>query len=448
MVFTIYCCGTGSSSFDAYGAMDRPEDEWDKKPKEYEALWQSAQNGDKEARTKLTGIWETRRQTVGLRKTYFQGEIVSTLAKNNTGKEYADWILVDGPGSGNHQNKMLWAKPGNYSETRGQVSGAGVDENVRHAVAVLKNVPDESLYEMALFWDEETNDIVERRVRIGTHGLDKKGKQNTSLSSITPELLQRQIIKMKRGRAIPDKVNLIGWSRGAVTCIMIANAIAADPDLKHVQVRIFAVDPVPGGTNQEIYGSMTKLPKCVTTYFGVYARDEVSRGFSPVIPKVTKYTSVTLLAMPGMHATVAGNSYLDKKAQVQSAHNTQGPGRITRYWAEECLIGWGTKMQRTAYYTDRQLCDMYDEMLRNDSEFGKMRGYSYTGMKQGALTTMRQVYVEGSGTFSNYWSFNDISTRVDDLNMMKQLKHKTFVNWHHEAVFKRAHKTSWRKLNR
>src|SRR5262245_46003588 len=44
--------------------------------------------------------------------------------------------------------------------------------------------------------------------------------------------------------------NLVGWSRGAVTCIAIANAMQHTEFAEHgVRVNIFAYDPVPGGLN-------------------------------------------------------------------------------------------------------------------------------------------------------------------------------------------------------
>lgn len=444
MVFTIYCCGTCSNSFDAHGDMERPADEWDGKPNAYEALWKAANGGDAQAKDRLRQILATRRRTVGLRNTFFEGEIVSTLAKNNTGSEYADWVLIDGPGSGNYQSKMLWTEPGDYSDTRGIATGAGMDENVRHALAILKNKIDPSL--KTPLEDPMMGEIAPAPIE--RHGRNLGRDQRSSLARITPQALQKEIIRRRRPRRIPDQVNLIGWSRGAVTCIMIANAMAEDDQLRHVKVRIFAVDPVPGGVNQQVYSSMTRLPGSVKEYFGVYARDEVSRGFSPVIPKTNSSTQVTLLPMPGMHASVAGNSFLDKNAREDSPFNLQGPGRITRYWAERCLGRWGTPLKRTAVYSDDQLCNMYDEMVRNDPEFRKMQNFSYTRTRQGYRDTYRQVYIEGTGWMSNYWKFEELGGYNEDLKMMEQLKHRQFVNWHHMAVYKRAHRSAWRKLNR
>ncbi|HGJ5881835.1 hypothetical protein [Arsenophonus sp.] len=36
------------------------------------------------------------------------------LASNNLGREFAEWIIIDGPGSGNLQQDELWVKDGGY----------------------------------------------------------------------------------------------------------------------------------------------------------------------------------------------------------------------------------------------------------------------------------------------------------------------------------------------
>jgi hypothetical protein len=49
-------------------------------------------------------------------------------------------------------------------------------------------------------------------------------------------------------------VNLCGWSRGAVTCIRIANALRKDLVTDHITCNIFAVDPVAGAGNSKTSG--------------------------------------------------------------------------------------------------------------------------------------------------------------------------------------------------
>ncbi|MGH8257451.1 MAG: hypothetical protein ACRET0_14695, partial [Steroidobacteraceae bacterium] len=68
---------------------------------------------------------------------YHCGELVSTLARNAAGMEFVDWIILDGPGSGNHQEDEKFVTPGNYSTARGIAFGSGWEENVAHAVAMI-----------------------------------------------------------------------------------------------------------------------------------------------------------------------------------------------------------------------------------------------------------------------------------------------------------------------
>jgi hypothetical protein len=440
MLLTIYCCGTCSNSFDAFGDMERPADEWDKQPKEFEELTKKAMAGDAEAKAKWESILQSRRGQTKLRHTYFEGEIVSTLAKNDLGREYGDWILIDGPGSGNYQDKMLWAKPGNYSAARGVATGAGMDEAVRHALAVLKGEMDPSLYERTVEIDE-LGLVRESPAEIELHGLDKiTGKPTSALAAVTPQMLQQQIGKMTRVQSTYDRVNLIGWSRGAVTCFMVANAIQdalADGSLPKIEVRIFAVDPVPGGINEVVYSAMTQLPSCVKHYFGVYARDEVSVGFTPVVPKTDPGTLVDFLPLPGMHSTVAGTAFIDKHASLSSDFDLKGPGRVTRFWAESALGAWGTKLKRTADYSNQQLFDMYEEMVKADQEFQKMRNYAYLGLKQGDwFSRYRKFYKQDpSNWVHNYLSLNDLAKSSDDFQMMFVEEGRVFVNWHHRVLY-------------
>ena len=62
-VLTIFFCGTGSNKFDTH----------------HENFW--------------------------------NGELISTLAANHCGREFAEWIVVDGPGSGNLQAMNCSPKP-------------------------------------------------------------------------------------------------------------------------------------------------------------------------------------------------------------------------------------------------------------------------------------------------------------------------------------------------
>ncbi|MFL1494684.1 hypothetical protein ACI77E_25025, partial [Pseudomonas antarctica] len=90
--FTVFFCGTGSTKFDDWNA------------------------------------------------NYWNGELISTLAQNtqSVSKEFADWIVIDGPGSGNLQADEMFAESGNYLQLKGAALGSGWEENVAHAINIMK----------------------------------------------------------------------------------------------------------------------------------------------------------------------------------------------------------------------------------------------------------------------------------------------------------------------
>lgn len=376
---------------------------------------------------------------------YFEGEVVSTLATQHAGKEFVDWIQIDGPGSGNLQDHLLWTRPGEHWDKIGKTLGYGLQVNVRHALAVIKNEFDESeatgLHADYISYDKEGEEVARTPALIKSHG--KKLRDSGALTGITPQLLQQQIARMgrKTNNGKVSQVNLIGWSRGAVTCIAIANAISKDKTCQNIKVNIFAVDPVPGAYAEAFSWGKTEIPDCVEEYFGVYARDEVSVGFSPVIPRLlSNKTKITLLPMPGMHASVAGNSHIDKESKKDAPFNTDvgDVGRITRYWAEQCLKNWGVKMRRTANYSDSMLLQFYLNILGNDAIYRGMQKYSYTGVRQGNFSVFRKFYISGSGLLSNYWSLAQLGNdpRYSQMQMMfKDHGERIFVNWHHRDLF-------------
>ena len=234
---------------------------------------------------------------------YPLGELVSTLASHHAGTEFVDWIIVDGPASGNLQEEDKWVTPGNYTKIRGKASGAGWEENVAHAIAVIKGKPERKL-------------------------TTKKQKQ------------QMQKIQLERPEELPEVVNMVGWSRGGISCHMLANAMFKDSDLEEIPVNILAFDPVPGSTNFQKH--RTTLQENVSEYIGIYARDERSLGFAPSVPTFSAGTQVEILPIPGRHATLVGNPAIDGGSGKQVLFE---PGILVRDFAEKTLTRWGTELK-------------------------------------------------------------------------------------------------------
>src|SRR5262245_53241410 len=187
---------------------------------------------------------------------FIDGEVVSALATHHAGREFVDWIICDGPGSGVHKSdededrqkaqgrwhngiqtpimqalgikrekakapsfwaKQLapnmdldtkWTQPKKYTRlVGGEILGDGWEENVEHTVAVIRG---------------------EAQYNTG-----KPGKRPT------PQALQEQLVKVfRKNRPAITTVNAIGWSRGAVTCVMLANALARSPDAELNQIQV------------------------------------------------------------------------------------------------------------------------------------------------------------------------------------------------------------------
>ena len=136
----------------------------------------------------------------------------------------------------------------------------------------------------------------------------------------------RTILQWLRGQDdTAHNINLTGFSRGAVTCIQIANrlkryerllernaaSLSADDQkllhqLKNINVNIFAMDPVAGMGDKAALGARI-IPDNVKSYVALLQTDEMRRDFKPqdlsrIIVASPKKTSVSLLPMYGNHS--------------------------------------------------------------------------------------------------------------------------------------------------
>jgi hypothetical protein len=107
-----------------------------------------------------------------------------------------------------------------------------------------------------------------------------------------------------------QSVNLVGHSRGAVTCIMLAHAMAANATLRAIPVHIFAVDPVPGGYSDfvslSLPGNPYELPTNVRDYNSILMENAGNPFFACLaegnnLRALGAGTTVTQYPMPGKH---------------------------------------------------------------------------------------------------------------------------------------------------
>ncbi len=151
-----------------------------------------------------------------------------------------------------------------------------------------------------------------------------------------------------------DTVNLVGWSRGAVTCLKMANKLFEVFE-DTIEVNIFAVDPVPGGYTTRT-PDMLQIPPNVRNYLAILALDADGGNFLPTDRQDMKLLApqsqhgkggnpdslnathakphVHFLPMPGNHSDVV-NVNLSSEAVGHSA-------KLCRHLALQFLMAYGT----------------------------------------------------------------------------------------------------------
>jgi hypothetical protein len=338
------------------------------------------------------------------RDKFTDGELISTLGVNLVGQKLITGIVIDGPGSGNRLLDEYWVNTTKYNKIRGKLTGAGWQENVAHALAVIKCKVEREPDNSELIKLESTVKIERNRLY---------------------------------GKSIPDVVNLIGWSRGAVSCHMLANAMFNDPELQRIKVNIFAVDPVPGLGN--FTPERTTLNNNVFNYVAVYARDERSRGFAPTIPifvgtrRIGFEQKPILIPMPGRHSTLVGNAAVDG---AKGSKELIEPGKIVRDLAERYLTTWGTRLNEKLNLSDIDILGFYIKMMIDSDKYNKMHSKVYTDITIKKFTDKkggeRAVY---KGTQRYAIKFSDI--KGEEYFYPSGLASIERINWHHKQIVDR-----------
>lgn len=230
------------------------------------------------------------------------------------------------------------------------------------------------------------------------------------------------------------KVNLCGWSRGAAAAISLASLMYKDPELKEIAVNLFAIDPVPGRvpgkTNADV-DNLT-LHENVKDAIIVYAKNERSYGFEPVIPTPThpKITNLQYVVMPGHHATLPGNPFW--RNSVNANFRVEEPGKIVRWMLETFLKGHGTVLKDSPYrkherVTKGMLLKLFEQIAKDEKIYeGFQSGKDlYTAQKYGR----REAYYGPESVTGLYQKL----CYLDDA-FASEYKRKPFVNYLHEYL--------------
>jgi hypothetical protein len=225
---------------------------------------------------------------------------------------------------------------------------------------------------------------------------------------------------VKALRKKPDAINLIGWSRGAITCHMIANALHGDADtsLRQIPVNIFAVDPVPGGRFGAHGRDKVDVAGNVARYRGVFAIHDRKLGFRAAVVsrKDAGDRDIVFYAMPGVHDTV-----------VQGATGLVAVAALVEHLAVEFLEANGSAFgSGVIRMSPQEICENYAIAMKTMADYEALAGQGALNMFLGLLgyapAPHRQALPGGVEADQRPDAFNDF-------------RRAYFVNSHHEAAF-------------
>jgi len=219
---------------------------------------------------------------------------------------------------------------------------------------------------------------------------------------------------MALNKMLPQKINMLGWSRGAIASIRIAYELSKIPHFSNIPVNIFAIDPVAGvGHNNEhrILGNVKNMVSIIST-------GENRRGFSPMItstylslvhPYQTRYIE---LNFPGLHAS--------------AAKSTNAVGRICFNLAYRFLTHHGTKCGILDMFkmSNRACLDAYGLLLQH-------RGGT------NGVHDKKDPYKNEKGVPTTHSFVNAMVTGLGrkERQIVTNTSSPFFYNSHHEAIF-------------
>ncbi len=225
---------------------------------------------------------------------------------------------------------------------------------------------------------------------------------------------------------LPTAINMVGWSRGAVTCIRMAYELHQCTvfDGTRIPVNIFAVDPVAGGSaDAEVQGS--KLFPNVRNFFGILARNErrstfAAKTWTNLVVADPAKTQVCYLNFPGVHQDVARIS--------------GEPGIVTFDLCARFLRAFGTVVPAHAGWiaNDHKLLQCYFNMA-----LGKGR----IGIKVSTAKKIQEhVGWSAGNTGFGDWAMSKGSFQNRRIDTARNVSDdEVFINVHHELVFKSAY---------
>ncbi|WP_233805329.1 hypothetical protein [Paraburkholderia sp. HP33-1] len=335
-----------------------------------------------------------------------KAEIVNIFGNEarKAGREFIDWMVTEGVGAAGSPDKRLLTPQLTVDTT----TGASRFDLMEYGATPGSARMDDYLKLAGTPWLARKLLPRDQALQISGVGAD----ENVVAVLSTLKFLER-------ANQLPDAINLMGWSRGGVTCIRIAHFLNLDPRLKAIPVNIFAIDPVAGAGHDAEPEAQT-VGDNVKNYVATLSVHENRKGFTPMTLtsnagtslRFTGTTKYAILNMPGIHSDTAKFS--------------SSSGRLTFHMCCQFLMAHGSNISpalRTMFkmHPNTQLAE-YDKL---------MQGAKAAGIKTGQTGFVAR-FVTGR-------------ERREVYNRPTLGHEEFFINAHHHVLFKRKYPVVYRK---
>lgn len=196
----------------------------------------------------------------------------------------------------------------------------------------------------------------------------------------------------------PDAVNLVGWSRGGVTCVKFAQAMERSERLSDIPINMYVADPVPGIGNHDsgmsIFGGHKskryEITPNVKSYMQVVAENDRRLEFRPLKPRLDNAlcqgdAATAVVRLPGHHSNVVKDNSTS--------------GKIAHDLAYRFLRAHGTDFKKSAGRLSQQ--ESYDLYTRLSAHMAhKGQGLMSNGVQEPG----REFLSQKEGIESKVWT--------------------------------------------
>ncbi len=260
-------------------------------------------------------------------------DIIAWLNTNTSAARGSRLFFFEGPGSGEYASSLLSRQ---------------VADGARGLAMRNPNFPQKLALDSAASLMEAENWVE---------------KEFDSLSGASLfDRIARVVRALREGRAEGGTINLAGWSRGAVTCLGVANALSTDSTLKSCAVNLFLFDPVPGprdlnarNWSEQLSSLSANISRLAVVLMENDARDWMMPPLTAPFTACSQHScggvkreNISLYPLPGVHSSgVEGGGVYDESASI-GAH-----------LVSEFLLANGSPISRSKVLPPTALIDAY-----------------------------------------------------------------------------------------